>query len=126
MKKPVNPKGSVTFPVGVYSGRVLLCLTRKAYAEAHKVLDPKEEHEAVDLDTVRGMSSRHEEMDHKSVYLVAYFDRKPPTLVHELLHTTVHILSHAGVPITAENDEALAYLLDSLYESALSAMNRRH
>ena len=126
MKKPVNPKGSVTFPVHVYSGRVLLCLTHKAYAIAHKALDPNDEHESVDLATIRGISGRYSEMDHKSVYLVGYFDRKPPTLIHELLHTTVQILQHAGVPITAENDEALAYLLDFLYESALSAMNRRH
>ena len=125
MKKPVNPKGSVTFPVHVYSGRVLLCLTTKAYTEAHKALDTNDEHELIDVATIRGISGRMSELDHKSVYLVGYFDRKPPTLVHELLHTTFQILQHAGVPISAENDEAIAYLLDSLHESALSAMKNR-
>ena len=126
MKKPVNPKGSVTFPVHVYGGRVLLCLTHKAYEAAHKVLDPKEETETYDLATVRGLSSRFSEMDHKSVYLIGYFDRKSPTLIHELAHTAFYIMSHAGVPISGENDEVFCYLLDSLYEAALLAMKRRH
>ncbi len=88
MKKAVNPSGSVTFPVPVYGGRILLCLTRKAYKTAQKALDIKEEYESTDLATIRGLSSRHAELDQRSVYLIGYFDNTPPTRIHELAHTT--------------------------------------
>lgn len=38
-------------------------------------------------------------------------------LVHELVHVAVAVLQRAGVPVSAENDEALAYLVSHLYET---------
>ena len=36
--------------------------------------------------------------------------------VHELLHAVTYILAHVGIPLTNDNDEAAAYLLQYLVE----------
>jgi hypothetical protein len=42
-------------------------------------------------------------------------EQKTSALVHELVHAAVEILRGSGVPITAQSDEALAYLVERLF-----------
>ena len=117
-KKPHrDPPGTATFPVPVYSGRVLFCLSEKAWGDAYKGLTGLEEKHGNNY----GLSTRIADDKQRSVYLVGVFDNGQSTLVHELVHTTFAILSHSGVPITRRNDEAFAYLMDSLYSGCLDA-----
>jgi len=37
------------------------------------------------------------------------------SLVHECVHIAVGIMDHANIPITEENDEVLAYLVEKLF-----------
>lgn len=115
-----DPKGSITFPVPLFPGRVLICQTRNAYQIAHKQLYG---HEYEDVEGVRGLSSKAI-YNRKVVYLVGVFDRCDSTLVHELLHTSMSVLKYAGVPISKKNDEVLAYLMDSLFEASKTAMKK--
>ncbi|KVO11730.1 hypothetical protein [Burkholderia ubonensis] len=54
-----------------------------------------------------------------AVYLVGVFDRSIATLAHEALHAVVFILKEAGVPVSSENDEVMAYLLAHLMRELL-------
>lgn len=110
-----------SFPVPLYSGRVLICVTRDAYNRAHKkYLGSEDKH----LSGVFGTSRRGSDKDKNSVYLVGVFEGGDTTLVHELVHVTFSILSHSGVPISVKHDEAFAYLMDSLYTAAMPAVQR--
>jgi hypothetical protein len=51
-------------------------------------------------------------------------DVRAPRLIHELVHAAVFILRGSGVPITADNDEALAYLVELLFEACYWRMLR--
>ncbi len=122
MKKPArDPKGSASFPVPLYGGRVLLCLAREAYNKASVQLDAGE---CKGIDACSGLSNRHAENGNKSVYLIGVFDGKQSTMVHELVHTTFAVLAHAEVPISRRNDEAFAYLMDTLFSDSLAALRK--
>ena len=43
------------------------------------------------------------------------FAQDDQTLVHECVHSAYHVLDHAGVKLTADNHEALAYTVDWIY-----------
>jgi hypothetical protein len=68
-------------------------------------------------------------MDHGggNSYHVVYVGESPDlteivamqVLVHELVHTAMHILGYAGVEVDTENHEALTYLTDYLMGEAL-------
>lgn len=47
------------------------------------------------------------------------------TLAHEFLHCATWILQTAGVPISCENDEPIAYLQEFLLASALQRLGHR-
>jgi len=118
-KMPPAPDGAATFPVPLYGGRILLCITRDSYAEALEQLkDDPYDH----IKEVSGVSSKHAELDSRAVYLVGVFEGGQKTLVHELAHTTFSILAHSSVPVNARNDEAFAYLMDSLFALCVDAM----
>lgn len=118
---PRVPAGCATFPVPVYSGCVVLCLTRDGYNKVHKLVDGDEYKH---IDSCMGVSARLSDKTGRSVYLVGVFDGGHKTLVHELAHTTFSILSHSSVTISARHDEAFAYLIDSLYGACADAMKR--
>lgn len=47
-----------------------------------------------------------------------------PILAHELVHAAVAILDRAGVPISEENDEAIAYLVGHLMQEIRKRLAR--
>ncbi|KOR22941.1 hypothetical protein ABW54_03845 [Burkholderia cenocepacia] len=65
-----------------------------------------------------------------AIYVIGVFDRSVATLAHETLHAVVFILKEAGVPVTEENDEVMAYLLAHLMRELLpifgAATHARH
>jgi hypothetical protein len=44
------------------------------------------------------------------------------TLVHECVHAANMILDHKGIPMSLENDESQAYLVEWLFENCLRAL----
>jgi len=115
-----DPKGSASFPVPLFLGRVRVCITRDAYNQSHQFFEGLPYKYVKD---VQGVSSKHLHKD-GTVYLVGIFSGGDGTLVHELVHTATSILAHSAVPFTAKNDEALAYLMDSLFVASKEAIKR--
>ena len=113
--------GSESFPIPVYGGRVIICITREAHDREHEALDGGKYKQA---NQVRGVCSFHTEKDNRAVYLLGVFEETQQTLVHELVHLVFGVLSHASVPITRRNDEAFAYLMDTLFKESTDAIKR--
>lgn len=44
------------------------------------------------------------------------------TLVHECVHAANMILDHKGIPMSLENDESQAYLVEWIFENCLRAL----
>ena len=106
----------------VYSGRVVLCVTRDAWQRTQRQIDDSE---YKNIAGVHGLSTRLYDTDKdESVYLIGVFDGRDRTLVHELAHTCFEMLTYSGVPISRRNDEAFAYLMDSLYGLVMDAAKR--
>lgn len=59
----------------------------------------------------------------KKPIVIGWFNGKLDTLVHECVHAAVATLDDKGVPLTLENDEALAYTVDCLF-ATLSKVKR--
>lgn len=61
-----------------------------------------------------------------SVYITIDMTIKEPlvSLVHELMHATTAVLNYAGVVISYENDEAMAYMLDYLFENTYKQIQK--
>jgi hypothetical protein len=53
-------------------------------------------------------------------YMVGVFDKKVTTLAHECAHLAISILAGHGIPVTTENDEAFAYLLETCMQAFMS------
>lgn len=66
-----------------------------------------------------GMTSQ--DVANKNFY-VGVFDFDVGTLAHEMTHVATYVLFHAQVPITAENDEPLAYLVGHLVSECKMAV----
>ncbi len=118
-----NAPGSTSFRIPVYSGRVLLCLTRDAYQTALERLDEEPDDRLKEYDGAL-QEIFEGKKTHRKVWLLGWFDGEPATLIHELCHTTFRILRHADVGISQTNDEAYAYLLDALYSKCIHAAKR--
>jgi hypothetical protein len=55
-------------------------------------------------------------------FYVGIFDCDMGTLAHEMTHVATYVLHHAGVEISAENDEPLAYLIGHLVDECKIAV----
>jgi hypothetical protein len=53
---------------------------------------------------------------------IGVFNRQAGTLAHEMTHIAMHILSNAGVKVTKNNNEALAYLIGFMVEECTPAL----
>lgn len=47
---------------------------------------------------------------------------KRGTVVHECLHLVTALFHHCGIPVSYENDEAMAYMLDYLTEPVFKTL----
>ena len=56
---------------------------------------------------------------------IGVFDGSVGTLAHEMTHAAMEILTHAGVKVTGDNNEALAYLVSFMVEAGMPAMSEK-
>lgn len=59
-----------------------------------------------------------------TVYIILRRKTDIAMLGHELVHAANYILKHCGIRTTADNDEALAYLVGHLMDAALKGLKR--
>lgn len=120
MTTKANERKFATFKMPVYSGRVIVCLTRPAFKKIRQEADGYEE--GAELEHTYGVQVRtRDKKKNESVYIIGWFDKKLSTLVHELAHLTFDVLTYSGVRVSKSNDEAFAYLIDALLDETLSA-----
>ena len=122
MSCPILP----SVPIPLFEGDVYLCRSRKDW-------DATMGHFRCDQfvhPSAAGMCVSIASATDGAVYVIGVFDRSVATLAHEALHAVVFILKEAGVPVTEENDEVMAYLLGHLMRELLpifgAATHARH
>jgi len=75
----------------------------------------------IDMDNVEYVDAFMQRVNNKEkgvskLYIAILEDCTPGTLVHECVHAAWDILDYIGVGVTADNDEALAYLTQFLFD----------
>ena len=109
--KEVSP-----YHIPIYGGMVYFVTDREVFADVRSYMTESVEHD----DTQRfSLGCVQELMNNETgarCYVMGVFDGDMATLVHELGHLTIDILTNAGIDITEQNSEAFCYLLDTLYQ----------
>ncbi|TCG09346.1 hypothetical protein BZM27_05965 [Paraburkholderia steynii] len=94
------------FPIPIYAGKVLLCVTRDEWSSVAHAYDSDP-----DTDGCKGLAIRHLNDDGRT-YVIGVFDGATDTFVHELAHTVFHLLGDVGIPVeSGEANEAFTYLI---------------
>jgi hypothetical protein len=102
------------FPIPIYAGKVLLCVTRDEWASVAATYDSDP-----DTEGCKGLAIRHLNEEGRT-YVVGVFDKAVDTLIHELDHTTFHILGDVGIPLEDGGaNEPHTYLLGWLTREVL-------
>jgi len=108
--EPVEYAYIPLFPIPIYAGRVLLCVTRDEWSSVAHAYDSDPE-----TDGCKGLAIRHV-TDEGRTYVIGVFDGAVDTFVHELAHTVFHLLGDVGIPVEAgEANEAFTYCLAFLF-----------
>lgn len=94
------------FPIPIYAGRVLLCVTRDEWSSVAHAYDSDP-----DTDGCKGLAIRHVNEDGRT-YVIGVFDGAVDTFVHELAHTVFHLLGDVGIEIEDGGaNESFTYVL---------------
>ena len=102
---------AIDFSIPIYGGTVRLITSTEEYIEE---ADSDCDCECKGLaEMVPG-----ETADGGNIYLVGIFDSSATTLVHELSHTALNVISRAGFSAHDGNGEPFSYLLDYFFQSA--------
>ena len=114
------PRRIRRYPIPMYGGRLAFCLSREDYAQCAAALGDSGDaiewaKESVGVTQLYDPAPGHRCATH----LVGLFDGDPGTLVHELVHVACNVLRLAAVPLTKDNDEVLAHLMDTLVGIAI-------
>ena len=109
-----------TFNVQLYGWRVFLFVERDKYARfaSRRTGTPIAERraEAADSDGLTLCRKEAHEL------VIAIFDGEPGTLAHEATHAAFYILTGAGVKLTSDNDEPLAYLVGYIVDECIPSI----
>jgi hypothetical protein len=108
------------FPIPLYAGKVLLCVTPHEWASVAEAYgsDP-------DTEGCKGLAIRYLNAEGRT-YAVGIFDGASDTLVHELDHTAFHILGDVGIPLEDNGaNEAHTYLLAHLFREIFPVFQAR-
>ncbi|HEX8894449.1 MAG TPA: hypothetical protein VF783_14055 [Terriglobales bacterium] len=94
------------FPIPIYAGKLLLCVTRDEWSSVAAVYDSDP-----DTEGCKGLAIRHLNAEGRT-YVIGVFDGAVDTFVHELAHTVFHLLGDVGIPVeSGEANEAFTYML---------------
>jgi hypothetical protein len=107
-----RPQPALTTRLDVWSKDVVLTITRASYVAEVKRYGVK----TVEIDDVKDALGMCDYIvGVKNPIVIGWFDGEIATLVHECVHAAMAVLDDKGVPISRENDEALAYTIDYLF-----------
>jgi hypothetical protein len=107
------------FPIPVFGGKLLLCLSREEWAGVAMMYDSDP-----DTDGCKGLSIQYRTPEDGRIYAIGIFDGAVDTLVHELDHAVFHILGDVGIPVEdGAANEAHAYILGWLMKEVFPVFN---
>lgn len=111
--KPKVPRPWRVIDVPLYGGQVAIYTDRLRMIKALHGL-------SVDAEVgAEGGSCLPLERTDGVIYLAGWYDGKRPTLVHEMAHASLFILTRAGIDPRDSQGEAFAYLLEHLVNELL-------
>ena len=103
------------FPIPIYAGKLMVCLTRDEWASLAEAYDSDP-----DTEGCKGLCIRYRSDADGRVYAIGVFDGTIDTFMHELAHAAFFILGDVGVPVEdGGNNEAYTYLLGFMVREAL-------
>ncbi len=95
------------FPIPIYAGKLLLCMTREEWSALAQAYDGDP-----DTENCKGLAIRYLTPEEGRVYVIGVFDRSVDTFIHELAHTVFHLLDDVGIPLEDGGaNEAYTYML---------------
>lgn len=109
------------FPIPIYNGRVLLCVTPDEWASVAAVYDGEP-----DTEECKGLSIRHYTPEEGRVYVVGVFDRSVDTFVHELAHATFFLLGDVGLELEDGGaNECFTYIIGFMMREIFPVFQKR-
>lgn len=108
MKKEKNYIARIQIPL--YGSELFLYNDRAKYTK-----DTKDAEVGESRTSAIGGTISH--TDDKCTFWVGIFDNSIDCICHECFHVAVQLLHDRGIPISAENDETVAYLLSWLVKT---------
>lgn len=82
------------FPIPIYNGKVLLCVTPDEWASVAAVYDGDPDTEAC-----KGLSIQYRTPEEGRIYVVGVFDGTVDTFIHELAHATFFLMGDVGLEL---------------------------
>ena len=99
----------------LYRQRVDMCDTKEDWLKAANKRCRQAKLEQYPPDTAKDASGLSAEVD--GALILGVFDDDLSTLAHECVHLAVSTLRLRAIPITAKNEEALAYLVGWYFQA---------
>jgi hypothetical protein len=109
------------FPIPIYNGKVLLCVTPDEWASVAAAYDSDPDTEAC-----KGLSIKHFKPEEGRIYVIGVFDRTIDTFVHELAHATFHLLGDVGLELEDGGaNECFTYVIGWMMREIYPEFQRR-
>ena len=113
-KKIKWPKYRRRFPVPIYGGMIYLFDTQEAFFQAASFLkgEPELSEGRYNGNATHFVNS----VTGESIYLIGWYNNQLSTLVHEITHVGIFIMTHVGINPVSDGGEAMSYLNGYLFE----------
>jgi len=103
------------FPIPIYAGKLMVCLTRDEWSSLAQAYDGDP-----DTEGCKGLCIRYKSDEDGRVYAIGVFDGTIDTFMHELAHAAFFILGDVGVTLEdGAANESYTYLLGFMVREAL-------
>lgn len=122
MKKPKRTLREIFIPLEIFNSQVVVLIghTQNEVLDWIKKNIDKPEHKSLALEAMTNIPNN---VRGRTVLLsgggsiIWIIEQKNSTIVHELFHSTYHILKNREIPLSEDTEEVYAYLLEYLTKS---------
>jgi hypothetical protein len=109
------------FKIDTYSDREIIVIIVDNCSEGHKYISQKYKYTDTEtFDNYDAVSIMHKT---RSYLIFRFKDLSHSIIAHECMHAAYDILDLVGIPLRAENSEAITYLLETIIRKTLKVLN---
>jgi hypothetical protein len=108
-KKWPKYEGHMFIPI--YGGEIYLFKTQEKFFQAVEFLGGKKE-----SDLYNGNATHFVNDKGDSLYLIGWYNDELSTLVHEITHVGIFLMTHVGIDPRSDDGEAMCYLTGYLFQ----------